>query len=695
MANYNVINVQLTAPILRDVISLGDDNAATLGFLSHSTYEQYAAKGNIIAAIDANNTLVGYVIYRTLRKSNYAVIVHFCISPKFRGPASIRSLFQALCERTKLLHGLFLKCRRDFTNANKLWETLGFRPLGDVRGRGKQETVLTKWWYQHRHATLFDLLPIAEEQTRVALDGEIFFDLLDPSSSLEESKALEADWLPTQLEYLITPQLLHEINAQQPTSIRQIARKRAEAYEKVEAPVDQQRTVERELRHQFTDLAGAGNSLKHLAYVIADATCQIFVTRNSALLNRALEITTLYKVRILRPSDLVLHLDELSRMSEYKDMRLAGTDLNIRQIKSQEDTQLAKAFHATSETGATFLDTLRNYLANPGTYVCYLVEDAETPVALFIYYITDKSLRIPLFRINPETQSRTLARYLLLRFITKSATERKLYTVISDSHLTDLIKAILQEDVFQQVDQEWVKPTLATIRPGSQIAELLDSTLQEYPELLSYYGTHLELLRQPENLEDARLMSDIERILHPTKISDANLPAVLMPIDHTWMSMWFDEELAGATLFGADRQRALNREGVYFSSAKRGNLPTPGRILWYVKKNQNVPGTSCVRASSRLDEIVVGSASDMFQQYGHLGILGWEELLRYVNNDPNAVITVFRFSDMELFSNPVSNKTLNDLYKTETGKESAPYYSPSSIPPTIFVQVYRLGMGLV
>ncbi len=157
--------------------------------------------------------------------------------------------------------------------------------------------------------------------------------------------------------------------------------------------------------------------------------------------------------------------------------------------------------------------------------------------------------------------------------------------------------------------------------------------------------------------------------------------------------MWLDEELASATLFGADR-RAFNREGVYYSKAKRGGLPAPGRIVWYVKKNENVPSTSCVRASAQLDEIIVGSANDLFQQYRHLGILEWEQLLKYADNNPEELFTAFRFSDLELFKHPVDRETLNRLYKNETGKKSAPYFSPSPIPTSVFVQIYRLGMGL-
>lgn len=695
MATLRIIDVKPNSPILHDVISLGDENSETLGFLSRETYRQYAEKGNLIAAIEENGNLVGYVIYRTLRKANYAVIVHFCVSTRFRGPTSINLLFDALRDRTKLLNGLFLKCRHDFRNATRMWQYLGFEPIGEVRGRGKQETTLTKWWYRHPHASLFDLLPTDDEQILVTIDGPIFFDLCDPSAA-PESQSLVADWLPTQLEYLITPELSNEINAVSSSRARQEYKKREQSYNKADATIDDFGTKERMLRASYPALrsAKASSSLKHLAWTIADSRSGIFVTGNEELLAVAFDIHEHYQMRILRPSDLILHLDELSRKSEYQHMRLAGTDLNIRQIKSQEDTQLAEIFHFNSETTDDFLRALRVYLTNPTAATCYVVEDAGLPLALFVYRRVGNDLDIPLFRINSKLRQKVLIRYLLLRFITKSAGEGRLFTIVTDSKLHPEIEEALQEDIFQRVGTSWIKPNLAIVAKGAEVADVLDKALDNHMELRPYYETHLQVLRQPTSFEDSKLMSDMERILHPAKITDANLPAVLIPIDDTWMSMWFDEELASGTLFGADRQRALNREGVYYSKARRGGLPIPGRILWYVKKNENVSGTSCVRASARLDEIIVGPANEMFQQYKQLGILEWQQLLKYTGNQPDAHITVFRFSDLELFKHPVDKDKLFKIYNTETGKDSAPIYSPSAIPAPIFIQVYRLGMAL-
>src|SRR5258708_29096346 len=114
----------------------------------------------------------------------------------------------------------------------KMLRFAAFLPPSDVRGRGKQETTLTKWWFQHPHASLFDLLLVDEEQIKVAIDGQIFFDLFDPSNGPKESQSLLAHWLPTQLEYSITPEISHEINALPSNSSRQAYRKRERSYTK-------------------------------------------------------------------------------------------------------------------------------------------------------------------------------------------------------------------------------------------------------------------------------------------------------------------------------------------------------------------------------------------------------------------------------------------------------------------------------
>ncbi len=672
MTPIKITQVSPSSHLLQEVIRLGDDNVTTLGFLPHAAFNQYAENDGILAAVDEAENLAGYLLYRMPRTANHATIAHFCVNSDYRGQGIAEQLFAELCERTKLLHGIDLHCRRDYEDANRLWRRLGFRPLGEKRGRGKQDTTLTRWWYQHPHITLFDLVPPADQKIKVVIDANIFFDFCNPDHAPVESRSLIADWLSSQVEYVVTPELAIEINRQERPNVRQHHQRKQQIYEKIDAPHAQFLEVESELRRKYPDRVtdNALSDLAHLAWTIVASNVGFLVTRDADdLLSIAFEIYERYQVRIFRPADLILHLDELERVKEYQNMRLAGTNLSIRQVKAQEDTRLADVFqYSDKENRSAFLTCIRDLLSNPTVTPCYMVEDEGVPLILFSYQRPAYELHVPLFRINTKSPQKRLVRYLLLRFVTTSAQEGCLFTCITENILHPIVEEALQEDAFQHTHDRWIKPNLFVASSAANVATDFENSLEMHPEIRPYYTMHLQVLRQPEALSNAKVISEIERVLFPAKIADAEITSVIIPIEETWISMWFDEELAAAKLFGADKQRAFNREGVYYSKANRAGLPIPGRLLWYVTKKNGVQGSSSVRACARLDEIVTGSARDLFQQYKHLGIYEWNDLLRLASKDPEARLTAFRFSDPQLFKHPVTFTELTDIYMNETGK---------------------------
>jgi len=688
-----VVTVKPDSSLVKEIITLGDANTATLGFLPVAAFKQYAEQGGMLAAVNESDALLGYLLYRTPQRKNHATVAHLCVAPEYRGQGIAHKLFAELQSITRLLHGIDLHCRQDFNEASQLWQKLGFSPINEKAGRGKQPTVLIQWWYQHPHQSLFDLIPPTQQKIRVAIDANIFFGMADIKGS-DEVKALSADWLTPLVSYVTTPELKPEINRNTKPNIRENYERKMKAFEELTAPPNRFYQVETELRAKYINRItdNARSDLAHLAWAIAASDVDFLVTCDKDLLGIAFDIYEKYQLRIFRPVDLVLHLHELEQIEEYKQVRLAGTQLVIRSVKTQEDTQLADVFQYTdSETQAEFLTHLRRFLSNPIETPCYVVEEKGTPVLLFCYQRTLTDLIIPLIRINIKAAPILLVRYFLFRFITLAASERKFFTCISEANLHEMIKQALQEDIFQHVDGIWIKPNLLVALPATQAAATFDEALIVHTHLRPYYNVHLQVLHQPHLLTNAKMISEVERAFHPAMITDAQITCVLIPIKQTWMSMWFDEELANATLFGADENRAFNREGVYYSSANRKFI-TPGRLLWYVTKNGH-SASNGIRACARLDEVDTGSASELFQRYKHLGIYEWPELMQLAKNDPDAKLTAFRFSDPQRFKHPVLLSQLTQICKEVTGNEP-PIYSPSSVPPEVFMKVYKIGMGL-
>lgn len=697
MENIKVIQVSPDSKYLTMVRDLGDANSATLGFLPADAFKQYAERGGMLAAIDASGTFMGYLLYRTSqRRNNVATIAHLCVKPEFRGKKVSERLFEELRTRTQLLYGIDLYCRADYKEASALWARLKFRPLNEKLGRGKQNNILLHWWYQHPHATLFDEADLFtdNDKTEVVIDSNIFFDFGDINAASDESKSLHSDLISQDFEFLVTPELIHEINRQQHEQIRKTSRQKESAYRKVdEIEVGSQQKILLELKRKYETWTTDSlvSDLTHIAWCISSQV-KFFVTRDEQILNLAFEIYEQYGLQVFRPTDLILYADELDRAKDYQGMRLAGTDLTFRPVRKQEESNLAEAFQYTDkEKRNAFLEALRALQSTPKETRCYVVEDNEVPLILFCFKKNTSTLEIPLLRINLKAYQKQIMRYLLLHFVTHSSRNGGNFTVITENILHESIERELQEDLFLPKGTTWIKPNLLTIAPAVEIADSFNESLRMYPEILSFYSVHINALKQSETLNNNQMIYAVERALHPAKIADANMDCVLVPIKQIWISTWFDEELALGTLWGADKKLAFNREHIYYSSAKR-SFTTPCRILWYVTSDHE-NGGKVVRACARLDEIIVGSAKKLYQQFKHLGIYEWVNILKTAGGDHNAQLTAFRFSDAELFRESVTFEELEQFCREETGN-NPPIYGPSRVPKGVFEKVYRRGMRL-
>ena len=83
------------SPYFTEVISLADKNRVTLGFLPKGAFQCYADEGNILAALDKNDHVCGYLLFRTSKTKSEATIVHLCCDELARGKGVARLLFGA------------------------------------------------------------------------------------------------------------------------------------------------------------------------------------------------------------------------------------------------------------------------------------------------------------------------------------------------------------------------------------------------------------------------------------------------------------------------------------------------------------------------------------------------------------------------------------------------------------------------
>ena len=173
----NVIPIVEHSPYLAIVKKLWRTSKSTLGFFPDAAFNEYAARKQILIALDSDGDCIGYLLYRVSHMK--ATVVHLCVAQAHRGQGVAKSLIDHLKDITKELHGIGLHCRRDY-EANELWPRVGFVALDEKVGRSRSGELLTFWWFDHQHPSLFRFTEEQAIQTKISavIDSNVFFDLL-------------------------------------------------------------------------------------------------------------------------------------------------------------------------------------------------------------------------------------------------------------------------------------------------------------------------------------------------------------------------------------------------------------------------------------------------------------------------------------------------------------------------------------
>lgn len=81
-AQISVAQVSAESALFEQVVALGNANSRTLGFFPKGAFVDAAVESRLLAALDANQNLAGYVLYRT--SGQRAMVVHLCVEAAHR-----------------------------------------------------------------------------------------------------------------------------------------------------------------------------------------------------------------------------------------------------------------------------------------------------------------------------------------------------------------------------------------------------------------------------------------------------------------------------------------------------------------------------------------------------------------------------------------------------------------------------------
>lgn len=491
----------------------------------------------------------------------------------------------------------------------------------------------------------------------------------------------------------ITDEIFNEINRKQNQEIRDKCRQFASNFTTLRCIHDEFKPIFSSLK-KFLPINPSEQDLSdftHLAKAIK-AGAHFFVTRDEVVLGHSDNLYDEFYISVLRPSDLIIEIDLLFREHVYQPARLAGTLYEISRVQSKQEDMLARVFQneVAGEKQSQFKAKLRNLLSDPFVSECNVSwSHDKQPIALIAYKRTiNGELEIPLFRVSIHPLSSTLILFLISQSIQEASRERRKLIKVTDPFLDSLTKQSLADDKFHYSENCWSKLSLSVSSSKEEISQNIDQARRDFPHLKDYCQRLNTLLNQTDKSQDILNLWEIELVLWPVKIKNSGVPCFILPIKPEWAQHLFDKHFANHDMFGAKTHLALNRENVYYRSKRNSSgLVAPARILWYVSHNPRFNGAGYIRACSRLDNVIIGSAKTLYKQFRRLGIYEWENVNIIAKNNPQNDIMALKFSETELLDNPVSWKEIMCIFREYNIK--AKLQCPCIIPEELFFSLYQ------
>ncbi|WP_053203968.1 GNAT family N-acetyltransferase [Jiangella muralis] len=668
---------------IKAAILLGNGSRSTLGHMPFAAYYAAAAEGCLLLAWSGAR-VVGYALFGLARSR--VRLSHLCVDKAFRG----RGIARLLIEHIRTDHadrlGIQARCRHDY-DLGDMWIKLGFTQVSEGPGRSKKGLPVVNWWLDHEHPNLFTSEPTTT-LVSAAIDLNILRDFADSTrAGADEAAALRADHLSDQLELVRTAALDAEINEMQ-SSLRGACTSQAHQLRRVHDPSHGRRAaeIEHQLR-QDAQRADAGyprssqdsRDLQHVAQAAA-AGLNVLITRDQQLARLHSASAQRFGLRILRPVDVIIHLDELVRAEAYRPAMVLNTSYSERLLGSGQETQAEPlADVANGERPQQFLRRLRGLGAARHERVGLHDGDGRM-VAIYGLVAGKHTLEAPLLRVLNNTVSDTLARQLVFRLRVRAQSAGLPILRITDPHVSQHARLAAIGDGFRAADNGDLY-TFVLARAGL-------AAIVEHDAVVA--------ARQADLAEPASLRSSmptlvaaaLERAWWPAKILDSDLANYLIPIQQR-----FSADLLGTpdTLVPRNDALGLAIEHVYYNSSSGLRMTPPARLLWYMSEGgRGVVHRASVIACSQLETVAIGGPVELHSRFQHLGV--WrKETVEAASKDGR--VQALRFTHTEIFARPISRQRFLEL-SIAHGSLGQPPRGPRQIPTALFEALYNEGRSV-
>jgi GNAT superfamily N-acetyltransferase len=660
-------------------VGLGNRCRATIGLLPWAAYSEAARKGTLLLARQGD-TLIAYALFGL--SGARVRLAHLCVDEQHRRRGLARRLVTWISTHHADATGISARCRQDY-GLDEMWLNLGFTQMWEAPGRSKAGHVLTNWWLDHGHPNLFTQA-VSTVLVRASIDLNILRDLEDGSRpDAPEAQALVSDEISDRLALVRTPALDAEVSSMQ-GDLRGRCIRHAQGFNSVRgddaAAAEARAVLLTAARRTVPDFPRGSQDDLDLQHVAESAAIglNVFITRDEHLTELfRVPAEELYGLRILRPMDVIVHIDELVRAEAYRPASLLDTAFKRQLIGPGHDRQLRGLVNRlASERPRDFQRQMRALVASGHDRVGIFEPDGDL-VAAYAVIVTPGVLQVPILRVAEGPRADTLARQLLFRLREEARAADASVIQITDPRLSQEAVLAAIDDGFYATGTTYSAFVLDVAAGAAEV---------EHHAVVAARAAALPAPAAMRVHMPSVVAAEIERRWWPVKVLDSKLLTYLIPIQRP-----FSLQLLGVPhgLFPRDAELGLSREHVYYRSSAGAAPSTPARLLWYMSgSGGREPYGAAVIACSQLDDVADGTPDELHSRFQHLGVWSIDQIRGATRN---GTVQALRFSNTEVFPRPVALKRLRQLGELH-GEHVVPQ-GPLRISSALFAALYREGRG--
>ena len=668
-------------------------NRGTLGLMPKDAFLECISKKWILVGInEENNTVNSYLQFRYTKRTQTVSIVHLCVDKDARGAKISRKLLDKLVDEYKHKSlGIKLNCRNDYKNAIAFWTDYNFQPKGESPSRGNDPNIkLITWWFNFGKNDLFSLS--YSDKIKAVIDVNIIAKLMDGSGGDEASdevRQLQTDWLVGEVEFFRASETLSEISRDTNDDRRGRSKKFIEQFLELNIDKPSINELESELRNVI-----AGNSdndrsdRRQLSETILSGF-RYFITMDDGILRQNAFFLNNYQIKVIRPSSFILEIDAILNAIDYFPEKLAASSFTINKATSIEKDELTNMFLRNKIGEPKFkLSTILNSLVLDGSSIDVIKENGNVVGVIGIKEEAERVI-VPILRFNQDSLHQTLFMQALQDLVSLASKKNKTCVQLTEHTLNAIEKEVLAKRKFFFNDEngyeKYVVNKIISIEQATKELEKYKNRVPGLEEILAALSN--------ENISGSsfHVTYFLEKAFWPLKIENSKIPCFIIPIKPFFAKQLFDDHAAKQDLFGVNPKLIWNNENVYYRNVQPNVERWPARILWYASEEKNNFRQKSIVCSSYMDDVVKGSAKDLFKKFQNFGIYSLEQHVKpLAKGDSQKEIKVVRFSDSEPFRNPIELRKVKAILK-KNGEKDNNFQSPLRISESTFVELYSQG----